>query len=75
MEGLTADLTALFFSKYMRAANVADSLEPPEYTLTGDQQFYAGAHLTSFGLLPRAGCGATIEWSTSVSGSVTLPWP
>lgn len=75
VESLTADLTALFFSKYMRVANVADSLEPPEYTLTGDQQFYAGAHLTSFDQLPRAGCGATLEWSTSVSGSVALPWP
>jgi alpha/beta superfamily hydrolase len=71
---LTADLVAVFLSKILRVASVPDSLEPPALSLTAAQIFYAGNHLTSFGMLPRAGCGVTIEWNTSVAGAVTLPW-
>jgi pimeloyl-ACP methyl ester carboxylesterase len=75
VDALTADLTAVFLSKEMRVAGIADSLKPPSFTLSGEQIFYAGNHLTSFDLLPQAGCGVTIEWSTPAAGSVTLPWP
>ena len=75
VHSLTADLTTLFLSKILRVATIPDSLEPPEFTLSADQTFYAGAHLTSLDLLPQSSCGVTIEWNTSVAGSVSLPWP
>lgn len=75
VHSLTADLTALYLSKRMRVLSIPDSLEPPAFSLSADQIFYAGGHLSSFDSLPGSGCGVTIEWSTPLASSVILPWP
>ena len=75
VDALTADLVTVFLSKQMRVVGIPDTLEPPPFTLSGEQMFYAGNHLTSFDLLPQVGCAVTIEWSTPGAGSVALPWP
>ena len=82
VEGLAADFTAVFISKYVQpeasaltANTIPDHLSVPSVTLTGDQVFYAGSHLTSFQLIAAtAGCSVSIEWSTPAgSGGSTLP--
>lgn len=82
VEGLAADFTAVFISKYMppeasalASSPIPDDLSVPAITLSGDQIFYAGAHLTSFQLISStAGCSVSIEWSTPTgAGGRTLP--
>jgi pimeloyl-ACP methyl ester carboxylesterase len=75
VDELTADLTVLYLSRVLRVATIPASLEPPAFTLSGEQMFYAGNHLTSFDALPGSGCDVTIEWNLPGAGSVTLPWP
>jgi pimeloyl-ACP methyl ester carboxylesterase len=82
VEGLAADFTAVFISKYMPpeasalgASTIPDDLSVPAIVLTGDQTFYAGAHLTSFQLITTTpGCSVDIEWSTPAgTGTRSLP--
>jgi pimeloyl-ACP methyl ester carboxylesterase len=76
VETLTADLTALFLSKHMppEAAGILpgfipDNLMPPDVSLTHEQMFFAGQHLTSFDRVrSRPGCSATLTWATSHMG-------
>lgn len=75
VDELTADLTVLYLSRVLRVPSIPASLEPPPFSLSAEQMFYAGNHLTSFDALPGSGCNVTIEWSLPGTGSVTLPWP
>lgn len=74
VDELTADLTVMYLSRVLRVPSIPPSLEPPATTLTAEQMFFAGAHLTSFAQLPQAGCTVTIEWGVPSTGSVVLPW-
>lgn len=77
---LAADLAAIFLSKHMPPEDATDlggignDLSLPSVTLTGDQVFYAGAHLTSLSTFgPDADCDAALSWVTSSgSGSATF---
>ena len=74
VEQSAADLTAVFLSKQMRVAGIPDTLRRAAVLSQRRAAFYAGAHLTSFGMLPQAGCSVEIKWNTPVAGSTTLPW-
>ena len=81
VDNLIADFAALFISKYMPppgafgspASSIPDDLTPPEISLTVQQQFFAGNHLTSFDSVPRD-CGCSLKWETANGpGNRTLP--
>ncbi len=76
VESMTADLTALFLSKYLHRTNIPDSLRPPLISLTAEQEFYAGLNLVSFNQLASASCDAqvTLKWDASNNGDINLPW-
>jgi hypothetical protein len=60
----TADLVALFFGKYLPPdlatdliVSIPNSLAPPVLSLTPEQQFFAGGHLSGFAMVDgRAEC-------------------
>jgi hypothetical protein len=72
VDDLTADLTAIYLSKYMPPEEagilpglIEDDLTLPAVSLTSEQQSFAGGHLTSFGRVgAQAACTATLEWLT-----------
>jgi hypothetical protein len=79
---LAGDVVSTFFASYLPperwpslGQQIPDSLVPPPLNLTNDQQFFAGGHLTAFGLLgTRPECGITLSWATpGGSGSVSRP--
>jgi hypothetical protein len=65
----------LYLSRVLRVPSIPETLEPPAFTLSFEQAFYAGNHLSSLDALPSAGCDVTIEWTLPSTGSLTLPWP
>jgi hypothetical protein len=79
LPSLASDFTALFISKYMApesaVLSIPGSLEPPQTSLTFEQEFYAGGHLIGLaGLASGSGCSLTHTWNTVNSiGSITLP--
>jgi pimeloyl-ACP methyl ester carboxylesterase len=82
VDDLAADFTAVFLSKYMPPefagilpGFIPDNLIPPSVTLTPQQMFFAGSHLTSFGMISaHPGCSATLTWTTpGGSGMRSLP--
>ena len=80
---LAGDILTTFFGKYLPpedwsqlGVEIPDSLLPPPLSLTRDQQFFAGNHLMSMGLIgSRPGCSITLRWEVSSdrTGSVTRP--
>lgn len=80
---LSGDILAIFFARYLPPeywpslpAKIPPSLVPPSFSLTLEQEFYAGTHLQSFKMLKtRPGCRVTIEWVASeiTTGVVTKP--
>lgn len=82
VDDLAADFAAVFLSKYMPPEEsgilpglIDDNLVPPAVSLSMEQEFFVGGHLTSFGIVgSHAGCGVTLDWVTpDGTGSRTLP--
>jgi pimeloyl-ACP methyl ester carboxylesterase len=79
---VAGDVVSTFFGKYLPpeswptlGVHIPDSLVPPTRSLTQEQEFFAGGHLTAFDLIQdRAECGVTLGWEVgSSSGTVTRP--
>ena len=79
---LARDLVATFFGKYLPPElwpslgnDIPDSLIAPERDLTFEQEFYAGSHLMSLGMLEGSStCRVNLMWETAASsGSTTRP--
>ncbi len=79
---LAMDLVACHFATYLPPEcwagfdfGIPDSLVPPPLTLTADQQFFAGAHLTGFPRLvdqDQDDCEVELAWDTSRGSGTTL---
>jgi hypothetical protein len=78
---LAADFVALFLGKYDPpglSLPIPLSLQPPIVTLTTEQQFFAGGHLTSFQQIScdephKSECEVISEWATpAATGTTTL---
>lgn len=78
---LAMDLAACLFARYLPPEcwsgfdfGIPDTLVPPELSLTPEQQFFAGAHLTGFQRLADAdGCEVELAWVTQAgSGTTTV---
>lgn len=78
IQGVAADLAALFITRYAplasSTASIPVDLEPPSVTLTPQQQFFAGAHLSGLSqIATREGCDVDLRWQDGgASGSRQL---
>lgn len=75
---VAAELTALFLGRYLPVnlsqTQIPVNLDPPDVTLTQQQQFFAGAHLNGLQqIVNRSGCEVALRWSDSgQTGTRTL---
>ncbi len=72
IEAVTADLAALFITRYAPVAlsgvHIPVSLERPPVTLSTNQHFFAGGHLTGLSQIEgRAGCRVDLRWIDGTS--------
>lgn len=76
---LATELITMFFTRYLSRGTTGNStvplsLIPPEFSLTTDQQFFAGDnYLSAFDSL-SSGCNVSLSWLTP-DGSGTLTEP
>lgn len=67
IEVVAAELTALFLARHvpvsLSATEIPVTLDPPDVTLTTEQQFFAGGHLSGLELIgSRDGCSVELRW-------------
>jgi hypothetical protein len=77
---VAGDLVAGFFARYLQLGpegGVPSSLSPPDVSLTGEQELFAGSHLMGLKMLPFSqGCAILSEWeSDDDAGSHILESP
>lgn len=74
IEAIAAELSTLFITRHVPLATsraaIPVSLEPPAVSLTTEQQFFAGGHLSGLSqIATRAGCSVNLRWVDGVTGS------